>query len=155
LPKDTGVTNPVDGFMVATAVFAEDQIPPDTVEIKVVFAFKHIADVPLNVPALEAAVTVMVLVAVALAQPPAPKTVYVITAVPAETAETNPLVTLIVAILVLLDDHVPPKTVEDNVVVPFEQIDVDPLNIPALEGAVTVIVIVAVALAHPPVPDIV
>ena len=75
MPEATGVTNPVDEFMVATVVFADDQVPPDTVEVNIVFPFKHVAVVPLNVPALGAAVTVRVLVAVALAQPPVPKTV--------------------------------------------------------------------------------
>ena len=56
------------------------------------------------------------------------------------------------AIEELLEVHIPPKTVEDNVVFPFKQIEVVPLKVPALLAAVTVMVLVAVALAQPPVP---
>ena len=109
---------------------------------------------PPNVPVTGAAVTVTVLVAVALLHPPVPATVYVITEVPAATPDTTPVAST-VATPVLADDHVPPDTVGTNVVVPFEQIDALPLNEPALGAAVTVTSLVAVALAQPPVPTLV
>ena len=157
LPAATPVTTPVVELIVATAVLLELHVPPSTVEVNVVVPFEQTVLVPLRVPAVLAAVTVMVLVAVALVQPPAPNTVYVITTVPAETAETNPFVALIVATLVLLDDQVPPKTVELNVVLLFEQIDVVPLNVPALGADVTVTVLVAVDTKplQPPSPTMV
>ena len=57
-----------------------------------------------------------------------------------------------VATLVLLDDQVPPLTEDVKVVVPFEHNEVVPISVPALGGAAKVNVLVAVALAHPPVP---
>ena len=53
---------------------------------------------------------------------------------------------------VLSEDQVPPDCVELNVVVPFTQTVCVPLKVPALGGAVTVTVRVAVALEQPPVP---
>ena len=67
---------PVEGSTVATAVFDDVKVPPASpLDVKVVVPLLHIACVPLNVPALGAAVTVTVLVVVALAQPPVPVTV--------------------------------------------------------------------------------
>ncbi len=74
---------------------------------------------------------------------------------PAETPDTTPVELLIVATPVLPEDHAPPDTVELNVVVPLLQIACVPLIEPALGAAVTVTVLVAVALEHPPVPVIV
>ena len=62
-------------FTVATAVLLDVQVPPLTVEAKVVVVPTHIACVPDKVPADGAAVTVTVLVAVASAQPTVPVTV--------------------------------------------------------------------------------
>ena len=56
-------------------MLSDDQVPPDTLDVKVVVPFEHSSCVPLNVPADGAAVTVTTLVAVALAHPPAPETV--------------------------------------------------------------------------------
>ena len=61
--------------MVATAVFEELQVPPTDVEENVVVDATQMFWFPLSVPATGAAVTVTVLVAVTLAQPPVPKTV--------------------------------------------------------------------------------
>jgi hypothetical protein len=75
VPAATPVTTPVEAFTVATPEAELDQLPPDTVEEKVVVEPAQIACVPLRVPALAGAVTVTVAVAVALAQPPVPVTV--------------------------------------------------------------------------------
>jgi hypothetical protein len=72
--------------------------------------------------------------------------------VPADTAVTTPVVAFTVATAVLLLLQMPPATVELNVLVPATQIDCVPLNTPAVGAAVTVIVLVAVASEHPPVP---
>ena len=74
-PADTAVITPVLGSIVATAGVPEDQVPASPSEVKVVEPVLHIACVPLIVPAFDAAVTVIVLVAVASAQPPVPVTV--------------------------------------------------------------------------------
>ena len=75
-PADTGVITPVLGSIVATDGVPEDQVPPASpFEVKVVEPLLHIACVPLIVPALGAAVTVTVLVAIAFAHPPVPVTV--------------------------------------------------------------------------------
>lgn len=74
-------------------------------------------------------------------------------AVPAATPETTPEDMLTVAIEGVDEDHDPPDTVEINVVVPLEHIACVPLKLPAVGGAVTVTVLVAVALLHPPVPN--
>lgn len=60
---------------VAIAGFEVPQVPPDTVEEKVVDRPTQIACVPLKVPALGTAVTVMAIVFVAFGQPPKPATV--------------------------------------------------------------------------------
>jgi len=59
---------------------------------------------------------------------------------------------LIVATAVLEELQVPPATVEENVVVNPTQIVWFPESVPAIGGAVTVTVLVAVTFAHPPVP---
>ena len=76
VPAETPLTTPVVEFTVATPVLPELQVPPVTVELKVVLPPTQIPWVPLNVPALGAAVTVTVRVAVTLEeQPPVPVTV--------------------------------------------------------------------------------
>ena len=72
VPAATPVTTPVDELIVATAGVAEDQAPPETVEVKVDVDPTQIACVPEIVPAEVAAVTVTVLVAVTFAHPPVP-----------------------------------------------------------------------------------
>jgi hypothetical protein len=97
--------------------------------------------------------TVTVLVAVALEHPPVPVTVYVIVADPAETPETSPVELSTVATTALLEDHVPPELpLEVNVVLPFEHIACVPLKVPADGAVVTVTVLVAEDVLHPPVP---
>jgi hypothetical protein len=119
------VIAPVELLMVATAVLLDVHTPPETVDAnEIPVELVQTACVPLNVPALGAAVTVTVLVAVALGQP-IPATVYVMFAVPAATGVIRPVAS-IVATEVLPDDHVPPVEVEVNVVVlvpPLVQID--------------------------------
>ena len=75
VPAATPVTRPVEALMVATPVALLDQLPPETVEAKVVVPATHTVWVPLRVPAEGAAETVTVRVAVALAHPPVPVTV--------------------------------------------------------------------------------
>ena len=70
VPAATPVTTPVVLFTVATAALLELHAPPLVpFEVNVVLPLTQIACVPLNVPALGAAVTVTVRVAVALLQP--------------------------------------------------------------------------------------
>ena len=75
LPAVTPVKRPVVGLTVAIFVSLLDHEPPVTVEAKVDVLFTQISCVPLSVPAVGAAVTVTVRVAVALAHPPVPATV--------------------------------------------------------------------------------
>ena len=75
VPAATPVTTPVEAFTVATPVALLDQLPPLTVDTNVVVLATQMLCVPLRVPAEAGAVTVTVLVAVALAQPPVPGTV--------------------------------------------------------------------------------
>ena len=75
LPAATPVTTPVVAFTVATPTALLDQLPPIAVEVNVVVPAIQMFCVPLRVPAEAGAVTVNVLVAVALAQPPVPVTV--------------------------------------------------------------------------------
>ena len=73
-------------------------------------------------------------------------------AVPAATPVTTPEVALTLAMLVSLLDQDPPVMVEVMVDVPITQMLWFPLSVPAVGAAVTVMVRVALALAHPPVP---
>ena len=76
VPPDTPDTSPVEKTTVAMAVFDEVHAPPVfPFEVYVVDPVLHMAWVPLTVPALGAVVTVTVLVAVEVAQPPVPRTV--------------------------------------------------------------------------------
>jgi hypothetical protein len=110
---------------------------------------------PVTEGAAVTAPTVTVRVAVALEQPPVPVTVYVIVAVPEETPVTTPeeLFTVAIAVLPDVQDPLPAELLK--AVVSVGQIDWTPLKVPALGGAVTVTVRVAVELLHPPVPVIV
>ena len=63
---------PVVELIVAILVLLELQLPPETVELKVVVLPTHISWSPLKVPANVGVLTVTVLVAVALEQPPEP-----------------------------------------------------------------------------------
>ena len=75
-PAETPVTNPVDEFTVATELLLDVQETPESpFEVNEVVPLTQIACVPLKVPALGAAVTVTVRVAVAFEQPPVPVTV--------------------------------------------------------------------------------
>ncbi len=70
VPAETPAMVPVDAFTVATAALLVDHVPPpEPLLLKVVLPPTQIPCVPLNVPALGAAVTVTVRVAVALLQP--------------------------------------------------------------------------------------
>ena len=151
-PAATPDTTPVDALIVATPVVAEDQDPPDTVEVSVVLPFEQMAAVPESVPAEGGAVIVIVVVAMEFVQPPVPRTVYVINVVPAEAPFTTPVEGFIEATEGIDEAQVPPVAVVDRVVVPFEQIVVVPESVPAEGGAVTVMVKLAVEFAHPPVP---
>jgi len=75
VPAVKPVTNPVVALTVAMLVSLLDQLPPLTVEANVVVPATQMLCVPLRVPAEAGAVTVTVLDAVALAQPPVPTTV--------------------------------------------------------------------------------
>jgi len=76
VPMLAPVTTPVEAFTVATPVLLDVQEPPVLpLLVNVVVPPTQMVCVPLRVPALGAAVTVTVRVAVALAQPPVPATV--------------------------------------------------------------------------------
>jgi len=75
VPAVKPVTRPVEALTDATNESLVDHEPPVTVDAKVDVPFTQISCVPLSVPAVGAAVTVTVCVAVALAQPPVPATV--------------------------------------------------------------------------------
>ena len=73
--------------------------------------------------------------------------------VPVKIGVINPVEALTVATPVDADCQVPPVLpLVVNVTVPLEQIDCVPLNVPAFGAVVTVIDLVAEALAHAPVP---
>jgi hypothetical protein len=77
-------------------------------------------------------IIVTTLVAVAFGQPPAPKTVYVIVEVPAETPVITPVDASIVATPVEPEDHVPPaEPLLVNVVLAPTQAVCVPANTPA------------------------
>lgn len=73
MPADAPLTTPVDEI-VATEGVPEDHVPPVPVEESVAVPLAQIAVVPESVPAEGAAVTVTVVVAVTVAQPPIPVT---------------------------------------------------------------------------------
>jgi hypothetical protein len=76
VPMLAPVTTPVEAFTDATPVLLDVQEPPvSPLLVNVVVPLTQMVCVPLKVPALGAAVTVTVRVAVALAQPPVPATV--------------------------------------------------------------------------------
>ena len=73
--------------------------------------------------------------------------------VPAATPVTTRVLLLTVAIPVLFEVQDPPAApFVEKVLVPATQMFCCPLSVPAFGAAVTVTVLVAVALAHPPVP---
>ena len=75
VPAAIPVTSPVVALTVAIAGVLLDQAPPVTVEVNVDVPLTQMPWLPLRVPAVGAAVTVMVRVGAALAQPPVPTTV--------------------------------------------------------------------------------
>jgi preprotein translocase subunit Sec61beta len=72
VPADKLVTVPLEGLIVATIGFEEDQVPPVTVEPSVEEPFEQIEVVPEIVPADGGAVTVTVAEVETFAQPPVP-----------------------------------------------------------------------------------
>jgi hypothetical protein len=74
VPAATPVTRPVEALMVATPVALLDQLPPETVEAKVVVPARHRAWVPLRVPAVGGDVTVTAVAAETVEQVGALKT---------------------------------------------------------------------------------
>ena len=77
MPAVTPLITPVDALIVATAGVPELQVPPDTVDVKVVVPLTQMACVPLKVPAVGGAVIVTATVAVTAEQPPVAGVVYV------------------------------------------------------------------------------
>ena len=75
VPAETPEIAPVVELIVATPTAEDVHVPPVWVEENVELPPTQIACVPDRVPALGAAVTVTVLVAVAFGQPPVPVTV--------------------------------------------------------------------------------
>ena len=123
VPAATPVTNPVEEFIVAIEPLELVQLPPEIEEESVLVPAIQIACVPDNVPATGAAVTVTTRVAVAFVQPPVPRTVYVMVALPAVSPATKPEVELMVAIALEEVLHVPPEPEELSEVLPPIQID--------------------------------
>jgi hypothetical protein len=75
VPAETPVIRPVETLIVATLVALLVQLPPETVEPKVVVPVTQILWFPLRVPVDGGAVIVTMRVAVAFAHPPVPVTV--------------------------------------------------------------------------------
>ena len=71
---------------------------------------------------------------------------------PAATGVISPVDSSIVAIDSLPLVHTPPGMVLSKVVVPSEHISCVPINVPALKGAVTVTICMAMAVEQPPKP---
>ena len=134
VPAATPVTTPVEALTVAMPVLPDVHVPPlAPFDVNVVVPPEQTACVPLSVPALDAAVTVTVRVAVEAAHPPAAAIVYVIVVVPAATPVTTPVELFTVAIDVLPDVHAPPVSPSVvNVVVPDVQIACVPDKVPAV-----------------------
>jgi len=75
LPIDKAVTDPLTGFIVATAGLLLDQIPPGTLEVRIETPPTQRLWAPLNRPGSGGAVTEINLVAMASGHPPEPVTV--------------------------------------------------------------------------------
>ena len=75
VPPKTPVTIPVVGFIVATVGLLLFHVPPLAVEVSVAVDPTQMALLPEIVPAVGAALTEIVVFAVALEQPPLPATV--------------------------------------------------------------------------------
>ena len=131
--------------------------PFNVVEENVVVPFKHIAWLPLNVPATGAVVITITLLAVSFEHPPVPDTIYLNVSFPDDDPFTlaESLLLLAIDALELLKLQAPallfPVTVY-NTFVALEHIESSPDIVPATGGAVTVTVLVAVAFEQPPVP---
>ena len=69
VPADTPLIAPVVVLIDATPALLLPQVPPATVDVKVLFPPTQIACVPLNVPALAGAVTVTETLSVSVPQP--------------------------------------------------------------------------------------
>ena len=69
VPALSALINPVDELILATEVFDEIQVPPVTLDVKVLVLPLHIAWVPDKVPAF-GLLTVTDLLALTLAHPP-------------------------------------------------------------------------------------
>jgi hypothetical protein len=126
--------------------------PTGEVIFTVPVATLQVGCVMLTTAVAGSACTVKERVAVALAHPPLPATVYVIVTVPAATPVAIPVVGLILAIAVLELLQVPPLAVEVRVVVKPTHKELLPDSVPALGAAVMVTVLLPTAFAHPPVP---
>ena len=75
VPAPTPVISPVVEFTEATAVLLLDQVPPETVDVKMVVLPTHTAWFPLRDPAEGGEVTVTERVPVTSEHPPVPVTV--------------------------------------------------------------------------------
>jgi hypothetical protein len=129
LPALTPVTTPAP-LTVATDVLllAHDVVPPDAVSTRVMTPPEQVVVLPLMKPAYGAASTLMLCVAVAL--PQLLVTVYVMVAVPADTAVTTPVDdTEAMEGLLLL--HAPAPDVSVSVPVVPAHSDAVPLMTPA------------------------
>ena len=120
-PADTPTMAPLAALMVAIAGLDEVQVPPETEELKVVPGILAVRlmvmlspvqiEYKLGFSICGDGFTVIVFVAVAFGQPPEPRTVYVMVAVPADTPTMAPLAALIVATAGFEEVQVPPETV--------------------------------------------
>jgi hypothetical protein len=143
VPAATPVTRPEEASTVAIVGSLLVQVPPEKVDVKVVVLATHTAWFPPRVTAAGGLVTVIVLVAETLAQPPVPVTVYVMVAVPPLTPVTRPEEASTVAIVGSLLVQEPPGTVEKRLDVPLTHISWFPMRVPAEGGAVTVTIVAA------------
>ena len=139
------VTTPVAVFTVAAAVLLLLHAPPPVpLLVKVVVEPTQTDEAPVTEPALGNAFTTMLAVAVAV--PQTPETVYVIVALPEPTPVTTPFTEFTVATVILLLLQLPPLAplLVKVVVEPTHTAD-EPLTVPALGMLFTVTDWVAVA----------
>jgi len=142
VPAATPVTIPVP-LMIATLVLPLLHTPPVVSLLNVVVAVAHSTVVPVIVPALGIAFTVIICEVAVVLQ--LLVTEYEIVAVPAVIPVTNPVLsTEATEILSLV--HVPPVTALLNVVVAFSFIVVVPVIVPAEASGLIVTIIVTIEM---------
>jgi len=144
-PGLTPVTIPV-GATMATKVLLLLQLPPVAGSVKPVVAAIHTPAAPEIVPAMGKGITVMG--CVAITDPQALETRYVIVAPPPDTPVTIPVApTVAIAVLPLL--QTPPVTDSIKEMAAPAHTDEAPVMVPETGGGLTVIIRLVLAVPHP------